>query len=260
MMQLVNLAVERFDKYYYSFSNLSSDHKRNFEIKYDHSFRVAEMCRLLASRLDWSEQEQNLAYIAGLFHDIGRFQQLIEYDTFSDTKSVDHAEYSLKVLHDEDLLDNLAEGQKSAILAAIKFHNKRELPRDLDGQERKYASLLRDADKLDILKVITDYYTKPKTTPNHTLTWELPTGTAVTPAVAKQVLTGQLVAKELVSTQLDIKVMQLSWVFDLNFKPSYQLLMEKRFLEKIYETMPKSDTVIQIYRSVKIFSGNKVMS
>ncbi|WP_167613475.1 HD domain-containing protein [Maribellus sediminis] len=260
MEERVTRAQSDFTVYYESFKGLTAQQKDNFAIKYDHSIRVAELCFSLALKLGWTEEQQSLAYCTGLFHDIGRFSQLLEFDTFHDSKSVDHAEYSVKVLSEEAYLAAFTEEQQTAILEAIRYHNKRELPRELSASGAELAKLLRDADKLDILKVLTDYYTQPRSTPNHTLTWEMPAGTAVTKAVAKQVLAGELVNKELVANQMDIKIMQLSWVFDLNFKPSFKLLMEKRFTEKIYGTLPKNDTVIQIYRTVKVYSENKVLS
>ena len=259
MEERVNLAQTDFKAYYESFKGLTDQQQHNFTIKLEHSLRVAGICNMIAQKLGWTEEERGIACIAGIFHDVGRFKQLIEFDTFNDTKSVDHAEYSVQVIKENGFLNGLTEDQQEVVVEAIRQHNKRELPRDLSEKALPYAKLLRDADKLDILKVLTDYYSNPKAAPNHTLTWELPKGSTVTPAVAKQVLSGNLVSKSDVANLLDIKIMQLSWVFDMNFKPSFQLLMDKRFLEKIYASLTKNDIVIQIYRMVKVFAENKIM-
>ncbi|SHE71569.1 HDIG domain-containing protein [Mariniphaga anaerophila] len=259
MVEKVNQAQSDFSAYYSSFSELTEQQRKNFEIKYEHSLRVAQLCQSIAEELGWEEDSQNIAYITGLFHDIGRFKQLVEFGSFNDTQSVDHAQYSVEVLQEKGFLNSFSEEQQAGILDAILYHNKRELPGSLAGNALDYAKLLRDADKLDILKVITDYYGNPKAEPNHTLTWDLPRGSVVSPAVAKQIIAGKLVDKELVESELDIKIMQLSWVFDLNFKPSFKILMGKRFPEKIYATLSKNDTVIQIYRTVKVYSENKVV-
>ncbi len=260
MEERVNLAQANFKAYCESFNELTDQQQKNFTIKFEHSIRVASICNSIALKLGWTEEERGIACIAGIFHDIGRFKQLVEFDTFNDTKSVDHAEYSVQVIEENKFLVGLTDEQQTVILEAIRYHNKRELPRDLPQDTLQYAKLLRDADKLDILKVITDYYSNPKATPNHTLTWELPKGSTVTPVVAKQAMAGNLVAKNDVANLLDIKIMQLSWVFDLNFKPSFQLLMDNRFLEKIYASLTKSDTIIQIYRMVKVFAENKILA
>ena len=47
-------------------------------------------------------------------------------------------------------------------------------------------------------------------------------------------------------------------VFDLNFKPSFELIFEQRFFEKIYNSLPKNDLVIEIYRKIKIYTENKL--
>ncbi len=260
MEKVVSLTIENFKEYYDSFLALSEEQRTNFEIKFDHSLRVADLCSKIASSMLLEEDEQNLAYLAGAFHDIGRFQQLVDYNTFNDSLSVDHAQLSVEVIKDKGFFEGLSENDKNKLFLAIQHHNKLELPKELDQNQLWYARILRDADKLDILKVITDYYTNPKATPNHTLTWEMPKGGMVSASVAKQVLSGALVSKASVANETDIKIMQLSWVFDINFKPSFKILMEKRYLEKIYSTLPKNDTVIQIYRKVKVFVENKILS
>lgn len=260
MEKVVSLKIESFKDYFDSFLGLTEEQRSNFDIKLDHSLRVADLCVKIAASIHLEDEEQNLAYLAGLYHDIGRFKQLVEYNTFNDSLSVDHAACSVDVINDKGFLNNLSDGDRNKVLLAIQYHNKLELPKDYDSEQLLYARILRDADKLDILKVITDYYTNPKATPNHTLTWEMPKGGVVSAAVAKQVLNGNLVSKVDVANETDIKIMQLSWVFDVNFKPSFKMMMEKRYLEKIYSTLPKNDTVIQIYRKVKVFVENKILS
>ncbi len=260
MEKIVSLTTESFREYYESFLGLSEEQRTNFEIKYDHSHRVADLCLQIASSLHLNEQEQHLAYLAGLFHDVGRFQQLVDYDTFNDSISVDHAALAVEIIKAKGFWDDLADRDVETLLFAIQQHNKFELPKEADEKQLLFARILRDADKLDILKVLTDYYVNPKATPNHTLTWEMPKGGGVSPAVEKQVMNGSLVAKANVKNETDIKIMQLSWVFDINFKPSFKYMMEKRYLEKIYSTLPKNDTVIHIYRTVKMFVENKIFA
>jgi len=260
MEEKTGLAIKKFNDYIDSFTGLSEEQLTNFEIKKNHSLRVADLALLLAKNMELNETEAQLAFFIGLFHDIGRFRQLKEYNTFNDAKSVDHAELGIDVLQQGDFFNDLDEGQEELILLAIGQHNKLGLTKDMTDKERLFAKLIRDADKLDILRVITDYYSNPKATPNHTLTWEMPKGVSVSKDVLKQILKGALVAKESITNELDIKVMQLSWVYDLNYRPSFELMMEKRYLEKIYNSMPKNDTVIEIYRKVKVFVENKFIA
>lgn len=255
----IDHAQKDFQKYFESFSGLSEEQNNNFLIKYEHSLRVAKLCADIAKRLQLTGEEQEMAYLAGIFHDIGRFRQLMEFNTFNDSQSVDHADYSIQVVGENGLLNGCPEEEKNKILLAIQYHNKRDLPKESVEKDLMYARILRDADKLDILHVITDYYTNPKAIPNHTLTWEMPKGGVVSVEVAKQILAGKLVSKADVASQIDIKIMQLSWIYDINFKPSFDIMMKQRFMEKIYSTLPKNDTVIEVYRKVKVFAENKIL-
>ena len=56
-----------------------------------------------------------LALLCALFHDIGRFEQLKQYDTFLDHKSVDHASLSCRVLRENHVLDRLPETDTEAV-------------------------------------------------------------------------------------------------------------------------------------------------
>ncbi len=255
----VGLSIKLLNSYIESFKDLTEEQKKNFVIKQKHSLRVAQISSWLAEKLELTETERAIAYVVGAFHDIGRFPQLINYNTFNDSNSVDHAGLSVELLKNEKILEQIGCGEEEIVYTAISLHNKLEIPKKLGEKELLYTKLVRDADKLDILKVVTDYYSDRDAEPNHTLTWELPKGTNVSNAVAKEILAGKLVSKKNVASGLDIKIMQLSWVFDLNFKASVAYVLEKRYLEKIYDSMSKSDRIIDIYRKVKIFAENRIM-
>ena len=107
---------------------------------------------------------------------------------------------------------------------------------------------------------LTEYYSTRNGSANHTLTWELKKGTVVSPSVAKEVLSGKLVSKKNILSEMDVKIMQLSWVYDLNFRPTVEYLVKKRYLESIYNSLPKNDLVIEIYRKIKVFTENKIMA
>lgn len=247
-----------FNTYCNSFKNLTEEQTRNFEIKKAHSLRVANLSVQLAKKLDFDVEGEKLAYFIGVFHDVGRFKQLVEFNTFDDTKSVDHADYSVQVLKEGKVFEHFSIENKNLVLEAIFYHNKFKLHENLSEQELKFAKLIRDADKIDILKVLTDYYSNRNSVPNHTLTWELPKGSTVSPAAVKEVLSGKLVSKKLVASEIDIKIMQMSWVYDFNYRPSFEYVLKNRFLEAIYDSLPKTDLVIEIHRKIKVYSENKI--
>jgi putative nucleotidyltransferase with HDIG domain len=260
MEELVNQKVSWFNAYFGSFENLDQTQQVNFGIKKNHSERVALLCMTLAEKMKWTPAEVDIAYLAGLLHDVGRFRQLVEFSTFDDEKSVDHAELSVKVLNDEGVLKPFGEESSEIIFQAIKNHNKLAVNAALKGKQLLFARLLRDADKIDILKVLSEYYTNKNGKPNHTLTWELPQKPEISKSVLKEILSGKMVSKKNVVTENDVKMMQLSWVFDFNYKPSFEHLAKCRYLESIYNTLPKNDVLIDAYRKVKVFVENKILN
>ena len=259
MEEWVNISISWFNKYVDSFKGLTSSQLSNIEIKKDHSLRVANISLFIAEKLELSEDQSHIAYIIGLLHDLGRFKQIAEYDTLNDDKSVDHAELALQILEEESFFGKMYMEHKSVILTAIQNHNKYKIQDGLADEELLFAKLVRDADKLDIFKVLTDYYTNRKSSVSHTLSWDLPKGTVISAPVVKEVLAGKLVSKKNIVSEMDVKIMQMSWVYDFNYRSSIELLLKNRFLEIIYGTLPKNDLVIDIYRKIKVFTENKIL-
>ena len=259
MEKWVNNLTVWFGSYCDSFKELSDDQKINFNIKKEHSLRVANFSVQLAKKLNFNEEEQKLAFFIGLFHDIGRFRQLVDFNTFHDEKSIDHAAYSIQILKETEMLKMFGIENENLVFEAIQYHNKLKLPEKVLKLELSFAKLIRDADKMDILKILTDYYSNRNAVPNHTLTWELPKGKTVSASVSKEVLVGKLVSKTNVVSEIDVKIMQLSWVYDINYQPTFEFLLKNRYLENIYNSLPKNDLVIDIYRRIKIFSENKIL-
>lgn len=127
--------------------------------KVEHTFRVAELSERYAKALGMSAGETDFAWFLGLLHDIGRFEQARRYGTFVDSQSVDHAELSADILFREGLIDRfetegLPEDWKVIAETAVRQHNKLRLPETLDSRTRRFAEILRDADKTDIFRVI----------------------------------------------------------------------------------------------------------
>jgi len=252
------LSITLFDTYVDSFNNLNEGQIKNFAIKKAHSLRVAEIAKWISLEQKLDETNVLIAKLAALFHDIGRFLQLSEYNTFDDSKSVDHAELSVEIIKREGFMQKLGCDSEEIIFAAILAHNKFEIPEKLNAPELLHAKILRDADKLDVLKVLTDYYSQKNIQPNHTLTWELPKGNSVSENVERSVLAGKVVHYKDVVSEIDVKIMQLSWIYDLNFKCSVENALQQRFFEKIYNSLPKNDKIIDIYRRIKVYGENRM--
>ena len=260
MENWIKTSTEWLINYCDTFKSLTEQQQENFNIKKNHSIRVAQNALLISNKLQLSDELNKTAYLTGLLHDIGRFPQLAKYNTFDDKNSVDHAELAIEVLEKDNPFELLNFENIEILLTAILNHNKLTVQDGLDDDKLLHTKIIRDADKLDIYKVLTDYYSNRNGKPNHTLTWNLQKGTKVSKEVASEVMSGYLVSKKNVISEIDVKIMQLSWVYDLNFSQSYEILMKNRYLEVIFNSLSKSDLVIEIYRKVKVFAENRIMS
>ena len=128
-------------------------------LKVEHTLRVAELCARIAASIEMSPEDIELAWLLGLLHDIGRFEQVRRFDTFNDRLSVSHAALGVEILFDEGEGDSLIrcflddDRDDELIRTAVALHSAYSLPGALDTRTRTFCELLRDADKIDILKV-----------------------------------------------------------------------------------------------------------
>ena len=140
-------------------------------LKVVHTNRVAEICEAVATAEGLVDDGIDLAWLCGLLHDIGRFEQLRRWDTFSDGESAPHALIGVEVLfgsgsagrnealvtpEHECRIDHFVETRKydELIRAAVALHSDFRLPNKLDTRMRLFCSIVRDADKVDILRTL----------------------------------------------------------------------------------------------------------
>ncbi|MEI3508262.1 MAG: HD domain-containing protein [Bacilli bacterium] len=71
---------EEFKRYV---SNYNINDKA-IKMKYNHSLRVQKLCKEIAEKTGYSENDIKIAEVIGLLHDYGRFPQWTEYKTFND--------------------------------------------------------------------------------------------------------------------------------------------------------------------------------
>ena len=73
--------------FFENFVNQFDKNNKKIKHKYDHTYRVVEYAKKIAKSINLNEKEYNRAIICALFHDLGRFPQIKEYNTFTDLLS-----------------------------------------------------------------------------------------------------------------------------------------------------------------------------
>ncbi len=239
-----------FTSYVMTFKYDNNELQRNIDIKREHTERVTEEIINIGKKLGLNDNELNLAEIIALFHDIGRFEQYNQYKTFSDNKSENHAELGIKILKKYNVLGILDKEIQNLILCSIRYHNRPSVPLEETEICLFYSRLIRDADKLDIWKVVTDYYHRKNGHRNVALELELPDTPGISKKVYNALMNRQFVEMKHVKNINDIKLLQAGWIYDINFEPTFYLIKERRYLEKIREVLPETTEINEIFDSI----------
>jgi hypothetical protein len=251
------LALKQWFNYYVSsFKSNNETINRNIKVKLEHNKRVSCCIKEIGMSLNLTSDDLLLAEIIGLFHDVGRFEQYTKYRTFSDTDSIDHGDLGVLILKKRCVLKDLNDSEKHIIYTAIANHNKKCIPNGLSQDVLRFAKLVRDADKADIYKVVTDFYKNPDN--NNSLVLDLPDYENVNKHAIQSILNGELVEKKNLLTINDFKLLQLSWVFDLNYPKTLEIIIRKNYLNEIYDTLPLNEDIKKAKAYIDAFVENEM--
>ena len=186
------------------------------QMKVGHIIRVAENCKKLATNLKLTEKQIQLAELIGLLHDIGKF---------------DHGEAGVEVLKKDNYIRKYIEEDiyDDIIYTAVYEHNKYQLSEGLSQEKELFCKIIRDADKLDLIYEGAVIY------------WE-------EPERMKQVEEGRLSEKMLEDvyqtrladgrnkiSETDQILRFASYVFDVNFSYSFNVLKENDYVSKMID-------------------------
>ena len=203
-------------------------------LKYNHILRVADISKKIATELGLSDEDILLAELIGIFHDIGRFEQVKVFNTFDDKKSINHGEYGVKVLFEDGLIEqfNIEDKYYNTIKNAVLNHNRKEIEEGLSEHDLLHCKIIRDADKLDIFyvlltdKTINAYGTE--SLENETFSDE----------IVREIREEHHIDYGKRVTFGDKWICHMAYFWDFNFKISYRIIKENNYIEKMLE-MPK---------------------
>ena len=128
------------------------ERREHIVIKRDHSLRVHALATKIVAAEGLTPPAAHLA--AALVHDVGRFPQFERFGTYRDDESVDHGEEGARFLEGGNFLEAFGPHERACITEAVRLHNKRLLPPGMDPLARSICDLVRDADKIDIVRVV----------------------------------------------------------------------------------------------------------
>lgn len=226
-------ALRAFDEYVRAYDPSNP----RIALKIAHTYRVADLCERIAASIDgFCEHDVDLAWLCGLLHDIGRFEQVRRYDTFNDAKSVSHAALGANILFGDASPISPCIGrflstrnEDGLIRTVVATHSDYRLPATLDERTTAFCHVLRDADKIDILKVncicpIEDIYG---------VTQEQMEASALSPAVVETFYAHRTVPRDIRVYPADILVSHICFAWELVYPKSRELMWEQGHLEQM---------------------------
>jgi putative nucleotidyltransferase with HDIG domain len=219
-------------------------------LKKDHTLRVSRFAIDIGRSLKLGQQELNLVEVTALLHDIGRFEQYERFHTFSDKISVNHALLGVSIYRKENILHDVDEKTADLILRVISYHNRAAIPGDETPACLYYSRLLRDADKLDIWDVVLRSYESPTGIQNAALFHDLPDHPEISSAVINSIRREAIVCTGDIRTLNDFKLFHMSWVFDINFRRTFEILRKRRYIERLRVSLKEAGTAENVYRCV----------
>lgn len=232
-----------FTSYCGTFRAADPEVQRNFDLKEEHTRNVCLDARLIAQGS--TPRFRMLAEVAGLCHDLGRFPQFRDFQTFKDSDSLNHAHLSLQVLRQNALLDFLPDDERESVETAVRLHNVFEVPAGLPPEPLKLLRLLRDADKLDIWRVFIDYFHAPEGERPSAAGLGFPDLPGCSPETLASVGRGEMVQLSSLRTLNDFKLLQLSWIYDINFTATLRLIRQRSVLERFTAILPTEDAAVR---------------
>ena len=218
-------------------------------LKIIHTDHVAEMCDVIAASLHLNEEDTDTAWICGMLHDIGRFEQLRRYGTFLDRCSVNHAALSADLLFRDGLIRRfVSDSSKDGLIEkTIRLHNVFLLPDDLTDQEEMFSNILRDADKIDIIRV-------NRETPMSEI-YDLPEEAFLTAPISDRVFEAALqrtnVNRKYSETAADYLIGHICFVFGLVYPESVRQVISQGYLDEMLQFQSKNPETNERFRKIR---------
>ena len=203
--------------------------------KYFHSLKSMDLARIIASNFNiFNEEELVVIELIALFHDIGNFEQ--KNYNYLDNTNEDSTMKSIHVLYDEGLLRKITDETKydTLIKLGIFCHNKDALPQDIDEKTTCVCNIMKDVYKLEELRMVINYpYIDNRI------------DTYPSALVYNDFKLFRKVNTKMSDNNADNILIVLSNIFDLNYKTSYSIILEKEYITKIINSLIYEDKKIE---------------
>lgn len=247
----------KYINFFYRYSNNYMNKAKNdfqkihINRKIEHSKRVNKFAVEIAEDLGLTKHEIYLINIASLLHDIARFKQFYEYNTYIDNLSFDHGEEGVKIIEEENVLEELNEYDRKIIKEIVKLHNYINLPDNLLPKLRLYASIVRDADKLDWMYAMVNIIPKLSIENQAVFYSNKLNVDTISLKIVESVLKNEKIKKTDLKTVGELKIWTIiSIVTEYECKASLKIIQRNDLINQVYNNIESSEEKEIIYNHV----------
>lgn len=252
--------IESCKKEFINYTEKFDLKNENIKRKQLHSLRVMKIANEIAKTINLKTEEQDVATLIGLLHDIGRFEQFEKYGTFRDKESIDHGDLGVKILKENEYINKYIDEEKyiNLILLAIKNHNKYEIEENLDEKEKIFCNIIRDADKIDILyEAVEIFYSEKEIEEINNL--KVKDETILKIYQKKTINRNEIKDRN----KLDSLIIFFGFLFDINYRESFKIIDKEKYVNKIFKRFNFKDEytrnkMTEMYNFVEEYIDEKI--
>lgn len=204
--------------------------------KVAHTYRTVNVAETIAKELQLDEENIKLASLIALLHDIGRFEQLTNYHTYSDITSIDHGDLGVKILFEDRWIEKFIEDRNydQIIYLAIKNHNKYKIQEGIKGNELLHCKIVRDADKTDIFAVLIEDIKEGK---QILYDYKSIGKQKISKEIRKAYQENKQIDSKYIKTEIDEYINMISFIYDYNFPIGLKIVKENKYIEKMIQAV-----------------------
>jgi len=171
--------------------------------------------------------------------------------TFNDINSENHAQLGLREIAAHKVLSICFKAEKELIIKAVNYHNSLKLPSGENERTLHFIRLIRDADKLDIWRFFLEYFDERNNRQNNAFVLDLPDKPEYSNKLVEALHSQTMASMKDMKTLNDLKLLQIGWVYDLNFIPSVQVVQSLNIIERIEAALPPSKEITKAVSHAK---------
>ncbi len=243
---MMNIDISKYEtqflNYAKAYCELEQKQRPMLELKITHSQTVLNHMRILIQEKALKPYAR-ACLLAALFHDVARFEQFSQFRTFKDSESYNHGPMGVKIIKKKHWLESETSYDRALVFAAIGMHNRFMIPKKLANDVKLVTLALRDADKLDIFRVMSEHFSAKDNRDGAVVFHAKDEPQAWSENIIKSIFAGQIASYNDIVYINDFKLLLGSWLHELYFTSTKKILGQSGYLDNILKDVPMAEPV-----------------